>query len=60
MSFPHDAAANEQAILTVAKLAAARDVASAVLEGRFAATAALLHALARLVEASARHAEHAA
>ena len=47
---------SEHAILAIAKLAAARDVATAVLVGDWLASPATLDALAALVAASARHA----
>lgn len=55
---PHDPA--EESLLCLTKLAAARDVASAVLEGRLDSTPRLLDALVGLVSASARHARAAA
>jgi hypothetical protein len=48
--------ARQQAIDALLKLGAARDTASAVLEGRFLCSPSLLDSLAQLVAASALHA----
>lgn len=49
----------EEAVLCNAKLTAARDIASAVLQGRIDSTPQFLDALAGLVAACARHARRA-
>ena len=54
LTVPDDHA--EQELLALAKLAGARDVATAVLCGRLDATPRLLDALAGLVSACANHA----
>lgn len=52
--------ATEQGYLSIAKLAAARDTATAVLTGKWDASPEVLDALANLVRASADHARRAA
>lgn len=50
----------EQAALAIAKVTAARDVLTAIAEGRWVAHADVLAATAALVAAAARHARTAA